>query len=265
MIKRTLTMLIAAAIVAAACGDDDATSTTTEAPTTSAASTTTSTSVPIEEIHLRWEFSEALDGWTVGFADYSVAHEPMDVGSGIEPLPPGLEEPGNGLMVTGSNTSDDLFMFLSRAVGPDSGLQPDTAYRADLRFAVASGAPSNCVGIGGAPGESVFVKAGVVPTEPEIELIDGDYRLDLDKGNQSSGGADVAVIGDVANGLDCEEALSTEPRPYRTLTFDYETRVTTNSDGTIWVVVGTDSGFEGITTLFYRWVELDLTPSSQSS
>jgi hypothetical protein len=212
------------------------------------------------EVDLRWEFTDDLGGWTVGFTDYTVELEPMETDSGIAPLPEGLGEEGSGLLISGWNTSDDLFMFTARGIGPDDGIVPGTAYRSTLRFAVASGSPSNCVGIGGAPGEGVTMKAGVVAAEPGIDLEDGEYRFSLDKGNQTTGGSDLAVLGDVANGIECEEALSADPPPFRVLTFELETDVSTDDEGRIWVVIGSDSGFEGTTALYYRWVELTLEP-----
>jgi len=66
---------------------------------------------------------------------------------------------------------------------------------------LASDVPSNCVGIGGAPGESVYLKAGVSLVEPVPMLEGNDVRLNVDKGNQAGGGADASVIGNIANGL----------------------------------------------------------------
>ena len=211
-------------------------------------------------VDLRWEFAGDLDGWTVGFSDYTVELQPMETEDGIAPLPEGLGEEGSGLLISGRNTSDDLFMFTAQGIGPDEGIVPGAAYRAVLRFAVASGSPSNCVGIGGAPGEDVTMKAGVVAEEPAVDLEDGEYRFSLDKGNQAAGGSDLAVLGDIANGIECEEALSADPAPFRVLTFEHETEVTADDEGRIWVVIGTDSGFEGTTALYYRWVELTLEP-----
>jgi hypothetical protein len=35
----------------------------------------------------------------------------------------------------------------------------------------------------------------------------------------------------------------------------------TASDGSLWIAIGTDSGFEGITTLYYDRIAVTLTPS----
>lgn len=260
MTRRLLPALLSVALAVAACADGAETPTSSTTTTTAPPASTTTTA-PIEGIHLRWDLSETAEEWTVGFADYSTVHEPMDLDSGVRPLPEGHDGQGEALMVSGANTSDDLFMFVSREVGPESGIEPDTTYEAVLRVHVASGAPSDCVGIGGAPGESVFMKAGVVETEPTVSLTGDDYRLDLDKGNQASGGSDLEVVGNIANGLPCGESLAADPVPFVDLTFDTRTEVTSDAEGRIWVIVGTDSGFEGTTTLYYRSIELNLLPS----
>jgi hypothetical protein len=36
--------------------------------------------------------------------------------------------------------------------------------------------------------------------------------------------------------------------------------VRANPDGTFWLLVGTDSGFEGTTTLYYQRIGVTLTP-----
>ena len=73
----------------------------------------------------------------------------------------GLE--GNGLYIQGHNRSDDLFMFFKKQVG---GLKTDAAYTVVLSLDLATNVPTGSFGIGGSPGESVFVKAGASTAEP---------------------------------------------------------------------------------------------------
>ena len=61
------------------------------------------------------------------------------------------------------NLPDDLFMFLKRRLGTDDGIVPGQKYRITYTMVFASSAPSGAAGIGGAPGESVFIKAQVPP------------------------------------------------------------------------------------------------------
>src|SRR6187397_2685472 len=87
----------------------------------------------------------------------------------------------------------------------------------------------------------------------------GFLRLNLDKGDQSVGGADLKVVGDIGNTLPCV----TGSPPYQAKTLTLSTfPITSSSDGTVFAVVGTDSGFEGVTTLFYDRIAITLTPAN---
>ena len=109
-------------------------------------------------------------------------------------FPDGLE--GSGIYVQGHNRSDDLFMFLKKRV---DGLRPDTAYEISVSIDLATNVSAGLIGIGGSPGESVFVKAGASTAEP-VPLEDGKgyLRMNIDKGNQSRGGEAMAVLGNIA-------------------------------------------------------------------
>jgi hypothetical protein len=126
----------------------------------------------------------------------------------IKPLPPELGINGTGYYVQGVNHSDDLFMFLKRRLGADEGVAPGQEYRVMFTIVFASDAPRDAVGIGGSPGESVYLKAGASTVEPEVYLnsADNHYRMNVDKGegNEPSGTA-ASVVGDIANGLSAEE------------------------------------------------------------
>jgi hypothetical protein len=129
---------------------------------------------------------------------------------------------------------------------------------------LASNAPSGAVGIGGAPGESVYLKAGASPVEPEVYLdSDTDYYLmNVDKGSGNSGNGEAAsVTGHIANGLPAEEVDPQNP-PYVSLTRRHEHHWTVNAspDGEIWLLVGTDSGFEGLTAIYYQSIAVTLIP-----
>ena len=81
------------------------------------------------------------------------------------------------------------------------------------------------------------------------------YCLTIDKGNQSQGGQDAVVIGTVGNLSGTEtwelKVLRSEPG---SLT------ITPDRGGALWLLVGTDSGFEGRTSLYYTRITAILTP-----
>ena len=145
------------------------------------------------EAEFSFSFEGDAEGWTAGFADLPVDFDPSiyELDSGHRPLPNGLE--GYGLYIQGHNRSDDLFMFFKRQV---AGLKPDAEYTAVLSLDLATNVPAGLFGIGGSPGESVYVKAGASTVEPVTPEDDSGYfRMNIDKGNQSNGGESMVVVG----------------------------------------------------------------------
>ena len=211
-------------------------------------------------IRLEFDFRQGAQGWEAGFAEYSVEMEGLMLESEIRPLPSEVGVNGTGYYLQGMNHSDDLFMFLNRRLGMDDGVGPGREYRVMFTIVLASNAPSGAVGIGGAPGESVYLKAGASPVEPEVHLDSdtGYYLMDVDKGSGNSGsGTAASVVGNVANGLLAEE----DPR-YISLEREHEHdyTITASPDGQVWLLVGTDSGFEGLTAIYYQSISVTLIP-----
>jgi hypothetical protein len=211
-------------------------------------------------IHLEFDFRQGAQGWEAGFAEYSPEMEGMMLEWEIRPLPSELGINGTGYYLQGINHSDDLFMFLKRRLGTDDGVVPGQEYRVIFTIVFASNAPSGAVGIGGSPGESVYLKAGASMVEPEVYLdSDTDYYLmNVDKGAGNSGsGTAASVVGNIANGLSAEENplyVSLERQ------HEHEYTVNASQDGELWLLVGTDSGFEGLTAIYYQSIGVTLIP-----
>jgi len=163
-------------------------------------------------VRLTSDFHQGAQGWEAGFAEHSAEMEGLMLEGEIRPLPSEVGVNGTGYYLQGMNHSDDLFMFLKRRLGTDDGVVPGREYRAIFTIKLASNAPSGAAGIGGAPGESVCLKAGASPVEPEVYLDSdsGYYVMNVDKGSGNSGsGTEASVVGDIANGLSAEEDPAT--------------------------------------------------------
>jgi hypothetical protein len=209
-----------------------------------------------ESLEQSFTFEEGREGWTGAFSDFSEIQESsMELTFDRRRLPGEIDSTRFGLLLPGRPTSDDLLTFLKRKM---TGLAPETTYELRLRMQIASASPSDCGGIGGPPGEAVYLKIGAAAQEPVRELEDGDYRLSVDKGNQSNGGDRAVVVGNAANGSpECSDT------PYRMIERDNledPLTVRTDGDGSAWIFVGSDSGFEGTTSLFYDQIEVVLEP-----
>lgn len=205
------------------------------------------------------DFSADEDGWTGGFADYpiSVLPEDWDMVFGYELLPASLNVDANGLMLQGDNHSDDLFMYVKR---PYYGLMPNTTYLVVFQVDLASNAPTGTVGVGGSPGDSVYVNVGVSLTEPNAIVGDDDYwRMNIDKGNQASSGEDAITIGTIGVEL---PGVGGGPiykmKPLDNL--EEPLFITTDDQGRVWLLVGTDSGFEALTRIYLADIAVEFTP-----
>jgi hypothetical protein len=202
-------------------------------------------------------FESGADGFAADFADYPVEDtvaDPTlyDLESGLADMP--LAGGGQrGFRLAGTNRSDDLWMALVRRV---DGLTPQATYAVAIEVDVASNVGSGCVGVGGAPGESLFIKAGA-SGDAVTEGVGDDGRnrvwLKPDKGNQSQVGADSVSLGNIATGLECGDET------WVLLKRSGELEATADAAGAITLFVGTDSGFEGRTELFYDRLRFALT------
>ena len=216
--------------VLAACGGDAA------APTPQIAST----------------FATSADGWQGAHSDYHPETAPTDVVWESRALPAPLS--GQAYYTGGTNRSDDLFIYNKKKF---SGYAPATQYKLSFDIEIASNQSSGCFGVGGAPGESVYVVAGAAPTEPKTVLTDGEYVLNLDRGNQATAGKVSQVLGNVANAVtNCGHQV------YQTKTLKSTVPLTAASDanGDIWIFFGIDSGFEAKSSVFYQSIRVAVEP-----
>src|ERR1044071_2794704 len=125
-----------------------------------------------QPISKSFDFRNGAQGWQAGFSDYAPATDTgfYELLSEMRSLPPELGVSGTGFFIQGNNHSADLFMFLKRRLDQSDGIVPGQTYRVTFTLVFASNAQSGCGGVGGPPGESVFLKAGASPTEPKALL-----------------------------------------------------------------------------------------------
>lgn len=203
------------------------------------------------------DFNDGATGWKPGFADYPAGQETFyELASGLETLPASLGTNRKGYKLSGNNHSDDLYMFVTKQV---DGLEPNTRY--DFRFKVTFGtnAQKGCMGVGGAPGESVWIKVGITKTEPKaVNDGAGHLLMNIDKGQQGAGGTDAILVGDFANSRECGDSNTGYMK--KTLLSDKGAfSATTDDKGNIWILLSTDSGFEATTTIYFTELEVAAT------
>ena len=208
---------------------------------------------PLPELTFTYDFSKSLEGWEAGFSDYPAGEDEFyELDFAHDSLPAEMGIAQKAFKIHGHNHSDDLFMFLSRQL---EGLKANTRYEVRLEVELASQYPENSVGVGGSPGGSVYFKVGASAIEPKVEEVSvpgfSGLGINIDKGNQSQGGNNMVVSGTV--GIEGEEF------EYRLINRDNQSEpvvIETDGSGEAWAIVGTDSGFEGPTTLYYTSIKV---------
>lgn len=204
---------------------------------------------------LNFDFAEQAHGFTAIFADYPPADAAIYSLTNDWRARPANLGAAPALFISGKNRSDDLFMAWKRQIG---GLQPDTDYLLTFEVEFASKYATGLVGVGGAPGDAVALKAGAVPFEPLAVPQSNYLRMNLDKGNQVNGGPNMPTIGTIAKPADnnynyvlLTRANHGSPMSARTA-----------ANGTLWLIFGTDSGFEGETALYFTRLKVWLSPAA---
>ncbi len=193
------------------------------------------------------DFNKDTTTWQTGIVDYNVQQEGiMEFSSKLTALP--TDSTKKGLKLTSSNRSDDAFMYLTRKL---TGLAPNQSYKIEFEVELASQYPASGVGVGGSPGGAVYLKAGASGTAPQrAKDTAGDWKLNWDKGAQSESGKDAVVLGNIG--------IEGDQYKYQLIKRNNQTKpftAKTNDKGELWLLVGTDSGFEGVTTIYYTQVK----------
>jgi len=200
---------------------------------------------------LNYSFDMDAEGWIGGFSDYAADREEIyELRFEHTTLPAPLDQEEGALLLSGNNHSDDLFMYLKYRI---TGLEPGKAYALQFEVEFASNVADGMIGVGGSPGEGVSIKAGAVSYEPAAKPdARGWYRMNIDKGNQNNDGSDMIVIGDFSN--------DTVNNTYtlKSVKSDEPFTAVANENGELWIIVGSDSGFEATTTIYYNKISITL-------
>ena len=208
---------------------------------------------PEGTIILEADFNEA-SGWTPDFVDVATAQETeVEFVGKVQALPPNLPADRFGLYHAGTNISDDLFMYFKKQV---VGVVPDQVYDATFEVTFASNAGAGC-DIGPS---SIWVKAGASQQQPARRVdSDGMLRLSVDKGQQQNDGASALNLGDIRNTTSgCPQDA---PFGARFVTSGSRTvEVQATPDGSLWVFLGSESGFEVRHELYFLTLRVVLRP-----
>lgn len=198
-----------------------------------------------------FDFTQDQYGWQHGFADYPTGPDStaFEFRFAYTKQPSG----NKALLISGNNQSDDLFMYIKKKL---DGLSPNTEYTVTLNVNLLCDANVNYSGNAGSPGTSVFFKVGATAIEPKSLIEQSTYVMNIDKGTQNESGTDMITVGDIAT-----ESASGYTELSRGNSASKPLKAKTNNKGELWLIVGTDSGFQGTTTLYYTKINVTLSAS----
>ena len=198
-------------------------------------------------------FETGTDGWVAEFADYATTTDSLTLQmlAVRSRLPMGLDTSKYAYLVQASNGSDDMFMYLKKKL---TGFNANQAYNISFEVTIGTNYPEEGIGAGGAPGGSMFLKAGASGIQPARKLVNEFYHFNLDKGAQSEEGVDAVIIGDATNGT----SQNSFKLVRKSTTKPFVAKA--NEKGEIWLFVGVDSGYEGINTVYYDRITASISP-----
>ncbi|GAB2855591.1 hypothetical protein GCM10027277_25160 [Pseudoduganella ginsengisoli] len=206
----------------------------------------------LKAVQVTADFNQGIDGWKGDSSDYSAADAPENVV--FEQRALGAPLSGKGYYVAGTNRSDDLFLYVKKQFG---GFVPSASYKVMFTVKFATDVPTGCMGVGGSPGESVWVFGAASDIEPKNVVNNGRTALNIDRGNQGGGGKAGQMLGTIGNSVtDCGKPVMES----KTLKSKEPLTVKADAEGKLWLLVGIDSGFEAASKLTFQSVVLDAEP-----
>ena len=196
-----------------------------------------------------YRFAVDTDGWQGGFAEYPVGEaSAYALRFSYARLPAPLDESEGALLLSADNLDGDLFMYVKR---PLFGLDANRTYAVQIGLTFASNIAEGDTGM-----ENVAaIKAGASPYEPlAVADENGKYRMNIDKGDRLSDGTRMIIAGDLSNDTNLSQYV------LKTVRMPHPVEVTTDTNGTLWMIVGIDSESAGETTIYIDTIEATVTP-----
>ena len=164
---------------------------------------------------------------------------------------------GKALFLSGNNHSDDLFMGYYKKIG---GLTAGQLYEFQVSFRLATNVKGGMIGVGGSPGSSVYVKGGITAEQPRRSADEQNhYCLNIDKGNQGVGGRDMLLLGNL------EKEDEQHPGEYEWKNFEFTMQAKANENGSVYLTLGTDSGFEATSSYYLDDISVSWTKKQETS
>jgi hypothetical protein len=209
-----------------------------------------------QTIELSYDFESGDEGWNAGIADIPAGD--LDIyGLEVDHTNDPPFESNGALRVAATNPHNEFFVFISKHL---TGLEPNTSYKVSFTVDFAAsvmvdttgivvdttgiagdttgivGGINDTIGVHVNLNDTLIVKAGATALEPETEADAFDFlRLIFDKGEVGFDGTDMVILGRYSGDTTAGNYV------LRTASSEEPFLVTTNEDGELWVIVGSEA------------------------
>lgn len=200
-----------------------------------------------------FDFNKSVDGWIADVTDFPAT---LDDTATFELTVAHTDLPSSfgqrkGLMLSLDSENSNLFMFVKRKI---SGLVPNTLYNIVFEVELATNAHLDGYDASGSASNNLYLKAGAASIEPAREVSSNDYVLNIDKGKPNQHGTNAILLGNIATPPSLNEYVLITRSNDLVNGPDFIAR--TNSEGELWIFVGTDSQYQGPVTVYFTKVNL---------
>gem|GEM_PF-833104 len=203
-----------------------------------------------------YDFTQSDHNWEAFISNYSNADlQQLDFTTDYTNLPSPLSSSENAHFVHAENHPEGFKILYRKQI---DGLEPFTPYQIRYTIRFATDVPSGCDEIGEPAGEDVRVLARshvVKPDTTNIQGFDFENILNIQHLENPQTWLNESTIGDITNTRGCSESRQFEMKEIRTRSnFD---SLTADSNGRVWLMFGTHTGYQGSTSLYYTYFKAE--------
>ncbi len=189
--------------------------------------------------------------------DYGVANVPVDYEKkGYSIIVKQTEIPNlnsSGLMMSGYNMGDNMFLYCYVNIGKVLKLDKNKTYEATLCFDIATMMQkSNGDITDKIPAQSVIIKAGIMPAKPEAAEESGIYKPNFLIGHYMTDQEYVKSLGNI------QKVNYKSGTDFEYKTFDAELKASTDNYGNLYLIIGIDSYYIGPSWIFIDNIKLKI-------
>lgn len=205
------------------------------------------------DITFSYNFDDHMEGWVSGFSGindhylsmgYDINYSHGDYAY--------MNILNKGIYLAGNHLESDVFMYTTKRFSETDGLKSLTHYKIDLDFDALS---TMITTLTDTTENQIYVKAGVLDRLPEPDLtlntLNQVYQVTSGQGPHTDG-TDLLTLGNLA-------IQPNKDKIYGQKSFQKSFYAKTNSNGELWVIIGTDASSQSSSSIYFDNITVAFT------